>query len=47
MDNAQYAKLMDLGRQVISAEQVFGKDSSQHKRAVAAWRRQQKKVGVA
>ena len=37
-------KLMELGRQVIAAERIFGKDSPQHKRAVAAWRRQQRKL---
>lgn len=40
-------KLMELGRQLIRAEQVFGEGSVQHKRAVAAWSKQQKKLGVA
>lgn len=39
-------KLMELGRQVLAAERVFGAASWQHKRAVAAWERQQKKLGV-
>lgn len=39
-------KLMEIGRQVVSAETVFGAGSPQHKRAVAAWKKQQKKVGV-
>ena len=41
-----YEKLMELGRQVIRAEQVFGEGSTQHQKAVAAWQRQQKKLGV-
>lgn len=42
----QYQKLMDLGRAVITAERLFGKDSVQHRRAVANWQTQQKKMGV-
>lgn len=41
-----YEKLMELGRNVIAAERVFGKNSPQHRRAVAAWNRQQQKVGA-
>jgi hypothetical protein len=41
-----YQKLMELGRQVISAERLFGAGSTQHKKAVAAWQRQQKRMGA-
>jgi hypothetical protein len=41
-----YQKLMELGRQVVSAERLFGAGSPQHNKAVAAWTRQQKKMGV-
>lgn len=41
-----YTKLMELGRQVIAAEKIFGAGSVQHKRAVAAWKRQQQRMGV-
>jgi hypothetical protein len=40
------ARLMELGRQVISAERLFGEGSPQHQRAVAAWRKQQQKLGI-
>lgn len=43
---AGYTKLMELGRAVIDAERLFGEGSVQHKRAVAAWQAQQKKMGV-
>lgn len=39
-------KLMELGRQVIAAELIFGAGSPQHKKAVAAWRRQQRKLAI-
>jgi hypothetical protein len=41
-----YQKLMELGRQVLAAESLFGAGSTQHKRAAAAWQRQQKRMGV-
>lgn len=41
-----YAKLMELGRQVIAAESIFGAGSPQHNKAVAAWKRQQKRMGI-
>jgi ribosomal protein L18E len=44
--SAQIEKLMSLGRTVINAETVFGAGSVQHKRAVAAWRKQQEKMGI-
>jgi hypothetical protein len=42
----EYRQLMELGRQVVRAEELFGKGSPQHEKAVAAWRRQQRKVKV-
>jgi hypothetical protein len=42
-----YQKLMELGRQVLAAERVFGAGSWQHKRAASAWEKQQRKLGVA
>lgn len=41
-----YDRLMELGRQVVTAERIFGPGSPQHKRAVTAWRKQQIKLGV-
>lgn len=41
-----YERLMELGRAVIAAERIFGEGSVQHRRAVAAWQAQQKKMGV-
>ncbi len=40
------AKLMELGRWVCDAERLFGKGSAQHKRAVAAWRKRQRQLGI-
>lgn len=46
MTTKQYDKLMELGRAVIAAERLFGKNSPQHNRAVAAWKAQQKKMRI-
>jgi hypothetical protein len=42
----QYQMLMQLGRWVLDAERLFGAGSPQHKKAVAAWTRQQQRMGV-
>lgn len=43
---AGYHRLMQLGRDVIAAERTFGAGSPQHVKVAAAWKRQQKKMGV-
>lgn len=44
MNDKAYRLLMDLGRQVIEAERLFGQGSIQHHRALSAWRAQQRKM---
>jgi hypothetical protein len=40
------ARLMELGRQVLYAETLFGKDSLQYHGAVERWKAQQRKLGI-
>lgn len=43
---AQYKRLMEIGRQLVQYEALFGKGSAQYKSAKAKWRRQQDAMGV-
>lgn len=45
--NREERLLMQLGREVVATERVFGAGSTEHQKAVARWQKQQKKLGVA
>jgi hypothetical protein len=44
--DAAHARLMALGRAVITAEEWHGIGSPQHIRAVRSWKRQQRHMGI-